>query len=298
MFRLYSLVALTAAISAFSASAAVNIQLNDGSASFATAAAGVFGAPFDHSTLPDTNLYLDGPGTFDYLSKYCWYYRSSTSNSGRTVPFSYAGQPVITGSGSAQRALWGTDKVASPAGIARFSGDLSMQLTRTGIAQSNLSANMRITADPNNSGVQAFEIFALLDPTLSVGVNNGLSDSAQVMAASNTSTTTFVDGSGRYVEYAAKDATRYEVGPTSTVKGRLAADANNLSNNPSVGSTDAAAAYQWTLVLNPGESRLLETAFSINQPASFAVIPEPACLGASAIALPFVTRRRNRTFLG
>ena len=82
-------------------------------------------------------------------------------------------------------------------------------------------------------------------------------------------------------------ATAYEVGSSSPLRTKVSSGAANL-NNTATFTGDCASAMQWTLTLQPGESRVIYSGIGFNAEA----LPEPASLSLLALGGLLAMRRR------
>lgn len=249
--------------------------LTSGNASF-----NLVGNPVFSSNFGNGNLLTD-PGVADQLFMYNWYYRTQFNNTNRL--FSSLDTPSEVYSGDTATITY-TNAGPGPAGQERFNAAFSIKL----IDGANPGEAVVLTQlDFTNAATspRTFQLFNLVDLDIAGSAANDtvqITDSGEVRARFTESV------SGNYGEALGVGATAYQVGAGSTLRSLLGSGAANLNNSVGPFSGDGAAAFQWTLTLDPGQTVSITSSFSLNTPA----IPEPATFGLLGLAALSLLRRR------
>jgi hypothetical protein len=270
-----------AAAAAALALAAAGSALAQGTITSGTTTLSFVGTPFGTGT-GNANLLFGGSFATDQLFRIGWSYNQGVGTSNR--PFSALDTPVASYVGNVATFTW-TNAGAGTAGFARFNATLTVTLSELapgpggGVPGSaRVDSVLSFTAAAANAAPVAYALFQDLDfdiqGTTAVG-----GDTYRVLDASGVSGRAFDTSSAQYVEFAGVGANRYEFNTGSALRTRVGAGGTgtgNLSTLAGVAvadwaSTDGAVAFQWNRTLAPGETALVQSAFTINAP-----IPEPA----------------------
>lgn len=250
--------------------------ITSGNASFT-----LVGPPVFASTFGDANLTTD-PGALDQVFKYAWYYRSANNNQNRL--FSSLDTPSETYVGDTATIRYSN---AGPggAGIERFNADFTIRLV-DGVnpGESRVVSELKFTNI--NSIPISYQIFNLVDLDLSGTPGD---DITTISVPADARARFTEGGSGNFGEVLGVDADAYQVGAGSTLRTLLGSGAGNLNNSAGPFNGDGAAAFQWSLTLQPGETATIYAGFALNQTA----IPEPASAALLAVAALCAVRRRG-----
>lgn len=212
-------------------------------------------------------------GTTDHVFQNWWYWRvngvSTQENNFGWFPSSqvYAGNVATVG---------GTE----------FNGrlDWELQITLNDLAppaQAIVFQTMRLT---NTSTVPLdLAIFNYLDADVG-GTAGG--DSAVLTGAD---AMTVTDGGGDFVYFQGVGANRWQAAPFATLRTQLENNSvENLTNaGLPFGPGDWTGAFQWDIVINPGQSVVLREIIGVN------VIPAPGVAGVLGLAGVLALRRRR-----
>jgi hypothetical protein len=247
---------------ALAASALAGGTLSSGDASLQ-----MVGLPVFSSGLGDINVvFTPAPPTgagWDTMYKLTWYYRTPANNADRVM--SSLDTPVETFAGDHARIVY-TNAGPMPRGFERFNAALDVWLTDGSQPnQGVVEQRMVFQADTLNTGTVTYQFFLLLDADLGGTIGD---DTASVADASLVRLRQ-TDGSGpaSFDSYGI-GATRYEVNSGWNLRQKLNAGiANDLNKLAFPVSGDAAVAYQWSLTLTPGESRVINVKFALSAPA-------------------------------
>lgn len=228
------------------------------------------GIPVFSSGLGDTNLLTD-TGAPDQLYKYTWYYRTQI---GTNRLFSALDTPSESYSGNTATITY-TNAGDGPSGQNRFNAILTVVLTDGAVAnQVVVQSTLQFQAHPNNTTTQTFQLFNLVDLDLKGGgVNPGTDDSISITNPSAVKARQTEPSSSDFAEILGVAASRYEVNTGTTLRGKLNSGGADLGNLVGPSSGDVAAAHQWTLALQPGETRTLQSIFTIDRPATTCALP-------------------------
>ncbi len=217
------------------------------------------GIPPFSMTTGDSTLFTDS-NLVDEAYKYAWYYRTAGNNQNR--PFSSLDTPTEDYRENEATFVW-TNAGPGPMGQERFDARLIVRLY-DGPSPHSVRVEHTLEFKSHSTTTQTFQVFNLVDLDLEATATNDtaqIADSSRVLARqSDTSTNS-------YSELAGTGASRFEVGTGTSLRNKLNSGSANLSNAAGPVSGDAAAAFQWTLTLAPGETRVIRGGFSINLPA-------------------------------
>ncbi len=216
--------------------------ITDGNASMT-----LIGTPVFNTATGDATLITD-TGAVDQAYKYTWYYRTPTNN--QNTIMSKWNAPSEQYTGDTCLITWLN---AGPTGAERFDAQLSVRIDDLAVpGHTNLAVSMTV----RNASTQTltFQFFNMID--LDLG-GTPLDDTAvgTDFSEPNGVRLLFSEASGKTAECFGLAATRWEVGPGSTLRAKLSSGSQNLSNVADPYTGDAAVAFQWTLTLAPGEIR-------------------------------------------
>jgi hypothetical protein len=221
----------------------------------------------------DLFLYTDA-GAPDQGYKYCWYYRLPNNNQNRC--FSNFDTPTRSGGVFSatpdQCTLTWPNAGVGPIPSERFNAIINMKI------EDGASPNqLRVTATCKFKSLAVatitYQVFNLIDLDLKGGAPNpGPDDSVVVNTLTSTAMQTEASSSD-FAEIAAITPTRWEIGPSSSMRAKLNGGSADLNNSAAPYTGDGAVGFQWSLTLAPGEERTLTTAVAINMTA----FPPPAC---------------------
>jgi hypothetical protein len=236
------------------AASAQTLTLTNGDATFTVA------GDFD-SNLPNCNWATDTAAA-DQMATLSWYYR--TPNNNQNTPFGSAFSAVITQvAPNVVRLNW-TNAGPGPLGQERFDAQVTLTLVDGATPNAGLvQQEMIFTSASTNTGSRVFEVFNQVDADLG---GSGQSNAATLVPASGTGQYTRPSPSTDVANLTFDPPTRVQVSTGSAIRTLLGSGSGNLNNVATLSGTDVATAMQWTLTLNPGESRTIRSAFAINQP--------------------------------
>jgi hypothetical protein len=261
-----SKIALTAlcGLAAFASGVLAGGTITAGNASFR-----LLGTPsaFD-SNLGDCTLLTD-PGMIDQGYKYTWYYRTQNNNQNRFM--SFLDSPVETYSGNTATIRY-TNAGPGVAGFERFDATITVTL-EDGLQPDQARVRSTCVFTSRASTTRVYQLFNLIDLDLAGGVPNSAPD--DVFAYNLfTSTVTQTEASSDNVAIIhADNPSKWEVGAASALRAKLNGGANDLNSSLFPFAGDGAAAFQWSLVLAPGESFTASTVFTINLDPFAAICP-------------------------
>ncbi|MFO0834242.1 MAG: GC-type dockerin domain-anchored protein [Phycisphaerales bacterium] len=204
----------------------------------------------------DSTLFTDA--TFnDEAYKYSWYYRTTGNNTNR--PFSSLDTPTETYRENEATFVW-TNAGPGPVGQERFDARLIVRLF-DGPSPHQVRVEHTLEFKSHSTTTQTFQVFNLVDMDLEATATNDtaqIADSSRVLARQKDTST------NSYSELVGTGASRFEVGTGTSLRNKLNSGSANLSNAVGPVNGDAAAAFQWTLTLAPGETRIIRGGFTIN----------------------------------
>lgn len=253
---------------AVTASAAIaGSALAGGTLTSGDASLQMVGIPVFSSGLGDINVAFTpappiGAGG-DTMYKLTWYYRTPANNADRLM--SSLDTPSESFAGDHARIVY-TNAGPLPRGFERFNAALDLWLTDGSQPnQGAIEQRMVFQADTLNTGTVTYQLFLLLDADLGGTIGDDTASVADTSLVRLQQT----DGSGpaSFDSYGL-GATRYEVNTGWNLRQKLNAGiANDLNKLAFPVSGDAAVAYQWSLTLAPGESRVISVKFALSAPA-------------------------------
>lgn len=252
--------------------------ITDGNASLQFVDSPIWSAPLGNGTL------ITDTGGTDQLYKDTWYYRTQA---GVNRPFSSLQSPTESYAGNQAR-------IGYPYGgggfgsTEAFIADFSIRLYDSpSTGQVMVWTELRFRAHFDNAGTATFQLFHLVDLDLlgSAGNDAAATLSSTAITVRQTEATAFADVFGA-------GATRYEINTGSVLRNKLNSGLANLDT--AAGTTappktgDMAAAFQWTVTLEPYEEVVIQSAYTIGRP-----VPTPAGISLATIAGFAATRRRR-----
>jgi hypothetical protein len=222
--------------------------------------------PFS-SNLGNGTLKLDGPASPDQLYQYCWYYRTQGNNTNRF--FSSLDTPTTTVSGDRMTYTY-TNAGPGPAGTERFNATVETRLEDgTAPNSGRVYSVLTVQAATNNALPKTYNFFLLTDLDLAGGTANpAIDDSISYNTTQNLATFT-ESSSSDYAQVIAENPTRFEVNTGTILRSRMNGLSANFNLNAGPVNGDAAAGFQWTVTLNPGQTAVLRAGIAINMPARF-----------------------------
>lgn len=258
------------------------------------------GTPFG-TTAGNANLLFGSPSAFatESLFRIGWSYNQGAGTNNR--PFSSFDTPTASYSGNTATFSW-SNAGAGATGFARWNAMLVVTLTEIAPTPggstpgaARVDSQLTFSAAAANLTPIAYNLFHDLD--LDIAGAGG--DSFRVLDAHAVQGRASDASSATYAEFIGLGATRYEFNTGSALRTRVGVPGGTGTGNlstvagtaaPDWASTDGAVAFQWARTLAPGESAVIETAFTINSP-----VPEPvsALLMLGGGALLLAARRRR-----
>ena len=215
----------------------------------------------------DGTLITDS-GSVDQLYKYCWYYRTPANNQNSVM--SKVDVPTEVYSGDTGYFEW-NDAGPGATGGEHFDAQLTVHIEDRGIPGHTVATH-RMWVRNASTTTKTFQFFNLIDLDLSGTPLDDTSEGIDFSTASG-ARVAVSEPSGRTAECFGLAATRWEVGSGSSLRAKLSSGSQNLSNASEPFTGDGAIAFQWTLTLAPGETRLLYGGFAIDEsvpcPADF-----------------------------
>jgi hypothetical protein len=201
------------------------------------------------------------------------------------------------------------------AGFARWDAVMTVKLRQITAGSTNnpgaaqVDTTLVFKSNAANAGSVNFSLFNHVNlDVIGSNVNAGPDDTHKVLLTDASGTRVkVVDTTGpHYGEILALGAQRYEFNTGAVLRPKLGIQSgtaafSNLANPAGTavadyfpgGSTEGAAAFQWTRSLAPGESWTLNTSFTVNAP-----VPEPgtyALMGLGLAAIGLARRRQRRS---
>jgi hypothetical protein len=233
--------------------------INSGNASLQLVGPTVFSSSFG-----DANMRIDGASSPDQLSKYTWYYRTQNNNINSVMSKFDTASPE-TYVGDTATAVY-TNAGPGVAGFERFNATITTKL-EDGANPNEVRVTATCLFTSAATTTRTYQVFVVADLDLAGGVPNpGPDDRISFDPTTFTATHTEASSSN-FGKIAAITPSRWQVGDASAIRAALNGSASNLNNSNGPFSGDSSCAFQWTLTLAPGESRLLTAAFAINQEA-------------------------------
>jgi hypothetical protein len=223
------------------------------------------GIPPFSITAGDATLFTDA--TFiDEAYKYSWHYRTAGNNTNR--PFSSLDTPTESYRENEATFVW-TNAGPGPAGQERFDAKLIVRLL-DGPSPHQVRVEHTLEFKSHSDTTQTFQVFNLVDMDIEATPTNDsvlIADAARVLARHRDTATNAIS------EIVGTGASRFEVGTGASLRNKLNSGSANLSNAVGPVNGDVGAAFQWTLTLAPGETRIIRGGFTINMngpcPADF-----------------------------
>lgn len=204
----------------------------------------------------DSTLFTDA--TFiDESYKYSWYYRTTGNNTNRL--FSSLNTPTESYRENEATFVW-INAGPGPEGQERFDAKLIVRL-HDGPAPHQVRVEHTLEFKSHSNTTQTFQVFNLVDMDIEASPSN---DSAQIADVSRVLARQKDTSTNAYSEIVGTGATRFDVGTGTALRNKLNSGSANLSNASGPVNGDAAAAFQWTLTLAPGETRVIRGGFTIN----------------------------------
>lgn len=216
--------------------------------------------PFS-SSLPDTNLKTD-PTSGDYMSKYSWSYRTQFNNQNSLM--SKLDNPVVFTSGNLCRMTW-TNAGPAPAGQERFNAELTITLV-DGVNPHEARLYSVMTFQSAANSTLTYQLFNLNDIDMPGGTPNPQTDDSVLFPAVNQALFS-EQASFEQATAIALNPSRHEASTGFTLRNNTSSGSFDLSNVDGPVTGDGSSAFQWTLVLDPGESETLYSGIAINQDA-------------------------------
>lgn len=214
------------------------------------------GIPPFSITAGDSTLFTDA--TFiDEAYKYSWHYRTAGNNTNRL--FSSLDTPTESYRENEATFVW-TNAGPGVAGQERFDARLIVRLF-DGPSPHQVRVEHTLEFKSHSNTTQTFQVFNLVDMDIEASPGD---DTAQIADSSRVLARQKDTGTNAYSEIVGTSATRFEVGTGTSLRNKLNSGSANLSNAVGPVNGDAAAAFQWTLTLAPGETRLIRGGFTIN----------------------------------
>lgn len=201
-------------------------------------------------------------GGFDALFQFGWYYRTPNNNQNRL--FSSLDTPTESYVGNVATATY-TNAGPGSAGFERFDATIRVYLF-DGVDPNQGIIEQRVVfrAAPANTGPVTYQVFHLEDPDLSA---TPFDDEGSLISASYVRLRVTDALNADTIDSYALGATRYEYASGTSLRAKLGSGAASLSNTVGPVFGDVALAYQWTLTLAPGETRVLTTKMGLNRSA-------------------------------
>ncbi|MCC6228246.1 MAG: hypothetical protein IT432_03360 [Phycisphaerales bacterium] len=214
------------------------------------------GIPPFSMTTGDSTLFTDA-NLVDEAYKYAWHYRTAGNNQNR--PFSSLDTPTEDYRENEATFVW-TNAGPGTEGQERFDARLIVRLY-DGPTRHSARVEHTLEFTSHSNTTQTFQVFNLVDLDIEGTATN---DSAQIVDASRAMARHKDTGTNAFAEIVGTGAARYEVATGSSLRNKLNSGSANLSNAVGPVNGDAAAAFQWTLTLAPGETRVIRGGFTIN----------------------------------
>lgn len=237
-------------------------------------------------------------GTFtDQLFKNSWYYRggAGTFSNGVRIMSSLLSPTFTQVSPNAGRWTWLDN---GPGNVPKFDAVLELQFDRvagSSPAQTNVKQAMTITNRSAFGNTMTFSLFNLVDIDLNTTATDDRIANPSVTPASIAFTQTDATV-GTFADIRGFGASRYQSGTGLAMRGLFP---NNALNQGSVlnlsnagtpfGPGDGAVVVQWDLVLAPGQSATIFSAFALNSEA----VPTPGAGLLAGLGLIAAGRRRR-----
>jgi len=213
----------------------------------------------------DATLITDA-GAIDQLYKYCWYYRTPGNNQNSLM--SKWNTPTETYFGDTAVFEW-LDAGPGPGGVERFDARLTVHLDDLAATGETIVTHV-LRVENVSTATKTFQFFNLIDLDLSGSPLDDMGQGSDVTVPFGTRFA-LEESSGSTGECFGLAASKWEIGSGSALRAKLSSGAQNLNNSILPYSGDTAVAFQWTVTLAPGESRLIYGGFSTRVP-----VPCPA----------------------
>ncbi len=213
----------------------------------------------------DATLITDS-GAVDQMYKYCWYYRTPANNQNSIM--SKWNTPTEEYSGDTATFTW-LDAGPGASGVERFDAYLTVHVDDLPAAGRTTVTHV-LKVQNVSTATKTFQFFNLIDLDLSGSALDDMGEGSDLTVPFGAR---FVleEPSGSTGECFGLDATKWEIGSGSALRAKLSSGAQNLNNSVSPFSGDAAVAFQWTVTLAPGETRLIYGGYATRVP-----VPCPA----------------------
>ncbi len=219
--------------------------------------------PIFSSTLGDANLLCD-PSTPDTLYKLTWFYRSI---SGTNRIFSALDTPSESYAGNTATIVY-SNAGDGPVGQARWDARLSIAIADGAAAgQAIIEQRLAFSASAANTSTQTWQVFLLIDPDIG---GSATDDVASVADASAVRVRMTESASATAVDCYGLGASRYELSGGSALRGKLGSGSAALTTAsgtsvPATAAGDNAFAFQWTVTLAPGQTRVISSKYGYGQ---------------------------------
>ncbi len=233
--------------------------------------AGALPAPFS-APFGDAALFTDA-NTPDILYKYTWYYRTEIDSRPRLM--SALTTPTSTLVGDTATYNYPNTGPGVAGGGGRFDARITVRIESTPDPTQARVLSTMVVKNINPTR-RTFKLYLINDIDLPNGLPVPQTDDAvnQVPGAPVLTFRQTEVTSNDFVEFVAPDAAGWLLASGTDVRNALNnTTVNDLGNGLSTFDGDAALAFQWTLTLDPQESRTITTTFAINAPA----VAPPAC---------------------
>lgn len=228
---------------------------------------------FGSSTTNDVLFSLDTGGQ-NLIGKMHWAYRLPNNN--QNTGFSTVSTPVRTQPSSDTLVVTYTNAGPGVSGQTfseRFDARVTVRLSDGAVANRGIVEHRCVfTSSAGNAytGTRPFNIFFFVEPNLSTGTNNGLSDNISVTDNQFVRLALSDDIGNWNVEAYGRNPSNYQIGTVANVRGNsISGGSFNLTT--AAGATAApliaqnvAYAFQWTVDLAAGQTRVFSTKIAFN----------------------------------